>query len=247
MNRRTLLNSAAAATTVGLLAGCLDDAANTDPAGSNDGGDGSGGNGSDSGGNADDDTETADPETEAPGAGDESHETGGTDETTGEDGGNAGEEDDTTEPDGGDESVSDEPQPDGTPTDDDSGSSSSSGHAEAAEFPAGHYRLDSADGVCGDGNDATLDLEDGVATLEGQIAASDPCHRATVEEADFTDSRRFEATIGVKSTSDLCQECLGTVEYHAEFAFDDRVPTTVIVEHASRSGTDEVARVEPED
>lgn len=229
MRRRVLLRNAAAATAVGLAAGCIDD---TNPGAAGDESDG-------------DDTDGEETDTGTP---TDEGGTGGDDESTeGDDGDAAGEEDNVTEPEdeGGD---TDDSHPD-----DDHENSSSSGdsaYGEAGETPGGRYSLSTPGGECGDENDATVSFDDRTVRLEGSIAASNPCHRVTIAAAEFTDSTTYEVTVGVESTTDegeACTSCIATVPYEAEFEFEDRTPETVLVYHDSAFEQVEVARADREE
>lgn len=229
MKRRALLHRGAAATAIGLAAGCI---GNPNPGAAGDGAD----DATDEDGSEDGGTDT---ETPTDGGNDESTETdagdAGGDENDGDD------EDDATDP---ENETSDDPQPDDEHGDG-SSSSGESAYGEGGTMPGGRFSLSTPGGECGDENDATASIQDRAASIEGSIAASDPCHRATREDSAFTDSATFEVTIGVESTADegeACQQCTGTVPYEATFEFEDRTPETVVVFHASGSERVEVAR-----
>lgn len=231
MKRRALLHRGAAATAIGLAAGCI---GNPNPGAAGDGAD----DATDEDGSEDGGTDT---ETPTDGGNDESTET-----DAGDAGGDENDEDDednATEP-AGENETSDDPQPDDEHGDG-SSSSGESAYGEGGTMPGGRFSLSTPGGECGDENDATASIQDRAAGIEGSIAASDPCHRATREDSAFTDSATFEVTIGVESTADegeACQQCTGTVPYEATFEFEDRTPETVVVFHASGSERVEVAR-----
>lgn len=230
MKRRTLLHRGAAATAIGLAAGCIGNP-NPDAAG----------DGADEDANDEDGSEDGGTDAETPTHEEDDESTEDGDGDTGDGAGD--DEEHTTEPEGEDE-TSDEPHPDDD-HDGDTDSSGESAYGEGGTMPGGRFSLSTPGGECGDENDATASIQDRAASIEGSVAASDPCHRATHEESAFTDSTTFEVTIGVESTADegeACQQCTGTVPYEATFEFEDRTPETVVVFHASGSERVEVAR-----
>jgi hypothetical protein len=98
---------------------------------------------------------------------------------------------------------------------------------------------------CGSENTATIafDEEAESVTLQGTIATPDPCHVATIERASVDDeSLAFVVVIGSESDdSGVCTQCLGQVDYTASFQFDDGLPDSVEVNHATGDGTTTVA------
>ena len=98
---------------------------------------------------------------------------------------------------------------------------------------------------CGEANEATVAFDEaaGAVTLQGSIPASDPCHVAVVERAEF-DSETGTLTVELsvaEDDSDACTQCLGQVDYTASFEFVNGLPDSVEVSHTSRGETTTVA------
>ena len=73
---------------------------------------------------------------------------------------------------------------------------------------------------------------DGSVAIEGVIAANNPCHTATLSSVDYDDtSDTLTVVIGVESTNQMCEQCLGQAEYRASLGFIGGLPGRVVVEH----------------
>lgn len=150
-------------------------------------------------------------------------------------------------------------QDDGTATDGDDSSGEGTDDSDSdvsddgdAGSPSLQSRNVSTTGTdCGTTSEAAVTFDGGSATVsvDGTIAASDPCHVATVERAETNDGT-LTVVVGVApDDSDACQQCLGQVGYEARFAFADALPSSVEVQHASQGDTTTVTtasrRVQP--
>jgi len=93
------------------------------------------------------------------------------------------------------------------------------------------------DTACGspDGSaTVSFDSDDGSIAIDGAIAASNPCHAATLSAVESDDaSDTLTVSVGVESTAQTCQECLGRVEYRASIGFIGGLPGRVVVEHGA--------------
>jgi len=80
----------------------------------------------------------------------------------------------------------------------------------------------------------TFDSDDGSVAIDGVMAASNPCYAATLSSVAYDDaSNTLTVRVGVESTAQTCQECLGRVEYRASIGFIGGLPGRVIVEHGT--------------
>jgi len=88
---------------------------------------------------------------------------------------------------------------------------------------------------CGtqDSDSSRSTIDDDELLVSGTITAPNPCHDATLEETVIEDSE-LVVTIGIESTAEVCQDCIGAIEYIARFDVEglDQIED-VMVEHVS--------------
>jgi hypothetical protein len=98
---------------------------------------------------------------------------------------------------------------------------------------------------CGATDESGISFGDGSVTVEGSIAAPDPCHHATVSAAAYSESDdEFSITIGTapNDADEMCADCTAAVAYTATATFDGGTPINVTVSHESaEQGTTTVA------
>jgi hypothetical protein len=98
---------------------------------------------------------------------------------------------------------------------------------------------------CGATDESGISFGDGSVTVEGSIAAPDPCHHATVSAAAYSESDdEFSITIGTapNDAGEMCADCTAAVAYTATATFDGGTPINVTVSHESaEQGTTTVA------
>lgn len=140
---------------------------------------------------------------------------------------------------------------DGNSTDGDEAEADVSDDGDAGSPSVQSRNISTTGSGCGSTSEAAVTFDGGSSTVsvDGTIAASDPCHVATVERAEVADGT-LSLVVGVSADdSDACQQCLGQVEYEARFAFADALPGSVEVQHASQGDTTTVTtasrRVQP--
>jgi clumping factor A len=81
------------------------------------------------------------------------------------------------------------------------------------------------DGGCtsGDGegrDEVTLSQQDSGFVIDGEITVPTPCHEATLAPVEL-ENGTLGLDVGVQSTSEMCQDCLGLIEYEAVVDLDD--------------------------
>lgn len=120
---------------------------------------------------------------------------------------------------------------------------SSGGSTTAPEPPASSVESKSVETMetsCGSENAASVSFEDGGASIDGDVAASDPCHEAAfgdvvVEDGELTVTMEVTAT-----DADACEQCLGQVPYTAGVEVDGEL-SSATVKHRSQGETTTVA------
>jgi len=73
----------------------------------------------------------------------------------------------------------------------------------------------------GEGRDeVTLSQQDSGFVIDGEITVPTPCHEATLAPVEL-ENGTLGLDVGVQSTSEMCQDCLGLIEYEAVVELDD--------------------------
>jgi hypothetical protein len=100
----------------------------------------------------------------------------------------------------------------------------------------------SSEGSCGEGNDASLTVEDGTVRVTGRIPAPDPCYRAELDRSAY-DAGADELAVSMTVAQDggMCQQCVASVEYEAVVRYEGSAPGSVSVAHDVGDGTTQVA------
>ncbi|MFQ3293832.1 MAG: hypothetical protein ACI8VE_000898 [Natrialbaceae archaeon] len=93
------------------------------------------------------------------------------------------------------------------------------------------------------GQAATVSFDGEQVIVDGTIATATPCRIVEVESADYSE-KPDRVTVGIETSpsDEVCQQCLGTVQYAATIDFEHDMPDEVVVEHRSRDRTETVAK-----
>ena len=117
------------------------------------------------------------------------------------------------------------------------GTETPTGSVSAAADPTITGSITTENAECGSQEGAagiSFDQEEQTVTVDGTISASNPCHEAVLSKARYdAESNAVTVTVTTESTGEMCQECLGSVEYRATVDFEESLPTDVIVKHGA--------------
>lgn len=93
-----------------------------------------------------------------------------------------------------------------------------------------------------DDSGATVSFEDEAVTVDGSVVTATPCRKLAIEGTNY-DEKQDRLTVAVKASpsDEVCQQCIGAVEYEASIVFEHDLPGEVVVEHRSRNGSRTVA------
>lgn len=90
---------------------------------------------------------------------------------------------------------------------------------------------------CATGENSVRATRDGdILSVEGIIDAPDPCHTAVVSDISL-DNSELAVAVGVESENDLCQQCVGAVNYQATIDLDGAEVQVLVVDHGENSHT----------
>ncbi|GAB3040878.1 hypothetical protein [Natronobiforma cellulositropha] len=103
-------------------------------------------------------------------------------------------------------------------------------------------RIETTSRECGSEDWSRSSIDDGVVEIQGQVAASFPCHDAVFRSIAQRGSTLY-VTIGLEAHSTPCIMCLGTVGYKAAIGLsDDSSVTDVVVRHEGSGGSQPIGR-----
>ena len=82
---------------------------------------------------------------------------------------------------------------------------------------------------------ASVSIDDDRLELTGNVETPNPCHEAVLSAVELDeDGETLSVTVDAERDAvDLCQACLGRIEYAATIAFEDEVPEILTLIHAA--------------
>jgi len=152
----------------------------------------------------------------------------------------SGAEDD--ELDESDENGTDESGEDGTNESDDDGTDGSDDDDEDTPDAVVDASIETVEAECSTGEDGEVEaaFEGASVIVEGSLPAPTPCHEAALADVEI-EGDELSLRVDVRSTGEVCVECVGAIEYEAVVELDDAITIeSVRIDHVTRRGDESV-------
>jgi hypothetical protein len=102
--------------------------------------------------------------------------------------------------------------------------------------------IETVDSGCGTGEDGEVEVafEGASVVVEGSLPAPTPCHEAVLADVEV-EGDELSLRVDVRSTGEVCVECVGAIEYEAVVELDDAITIeSVRIDHVTRGGDESV-------
>jgi hypothetical protein len=153
-----------------------------------------------------------------------------------------------------DENGTDESGEDGTNESDDDGTDGSDDDDEYTPDAVVDASIETVEAECSTGEDGEVEAEcstgeDGEVevafegasvVVEGSLPAPTPCHEAALADVEI-EGDELSLRVDVRSTGEVCVECVGAIEYEAVVELDGAITIeSVRIDHVTRGGDESV-------
>lgn len=106
------------------------------------------------------------------------------------------------------------------------------------------FSIRSADCATGDGDDASVSVEDATVSVSGTVTVADGCHVVELDSATIADGElRVVVASVTREGVQGCVQCLTEVGYDASVTLRGGLPERAVVVHESQGERREVASV----
>jgi hypothetical protein len=141
-----------------------------------------------------------------------------------------------------DENGTDESGEDGTNESDDDGTDGSDDDDEYTPDAVVDASIETVEAECSTDEDGEVEaaFEGASVVVEGSLPAPTPCHEAALADVEI-EGDELSLRVDVRSTGEVCVECVGAIEYEAVVELDDAITIeSVRIDHVTRGGDESV-------